>query len=168
MDTVPELHHTFSRAGRLLLCGGGSFRLASIMVYLPFSSPFCGIIQHNPSKGRRKRHASLLQAIRHLLDHHIYPVFLYFGAEFLHTNCVRCNGVRPSIPHPSANTSDAKTARRRMLCAVRFYVIYREAAQLIQPFSTSRTRWQRPCRRRCTAWPGRAWHRGASASRAAA
>ena len=24
----------------------------------------------------------------------------------------------------------------------------------VSAFSTSRTRWQRPCRRRCTAWPG--------------
>ena len=34
-------------------------------------------------------------------------------------------------------------------------------------FSTSRRWWQRPCRRRCTGWPGRAWPRAASASRAA-
>ena len=34
-------------------------------------------------------------------------------------------------------------------------------------FSTSRRWWQRPCRRRCTGWPGRAWPRDASASRAA-
>ena len=38
---------------------------------------------------------------------------------------------------------------------------------LLQAISTSRTRWQRPGRRRCTGWQGPSWLRGASSFRAA-
>ena len=38
---------------------------------------------------------------------------------------------------------------------------------LLQAISTSRTRWQRPGRRRCTAWQDPSWLRGASSFRAA-
>ena len=46
----------------------------------------------------------------------------------------------------------------------RFYETMRCA---VSAFSTSRTRWQRPFRRRCTAWPGPAWPRHGGTARAA-
>ena len=45
-----------------------------------------------------------------------------------------------------------------------FYAAKRCSVSL---FSTFRTRWQRPCRRRCTAWPGPAWPRHDGTARAA-
>ena len=70
-----------------------------------------------------------------------------------------CEAFVPKGQCPFGTAKKSPAAWQPGIFAMRFYAP--------RGFSTSRRWWQRPCRRRCTGWPGRAWPRAASASRAA-